>query len=188
MHARLLASLTATALALSGLALVATPADAAGSQANPRGRVTAHGGLASHQVPTAASPRNGGFSRGRVITLNCKVHGSAVRGNDLWYSVHGSKTRWVSARYVSNIGAAPRFCGDGFSRDGSVHASRLNRREGPSLASHRESTLRRGDRVEVVCHLPGLKRDGVVDWYQLGDGSWVSARYVSTPGRVALCA
>ena len=170
MHARLLASLTATALALSGLALVAAPADAAGSQANTRGRVTAHGGLASHQVPTAASPRNGGFARGRVITLNCKVHGSAVRGNDLWYSVHGSATRWVSAR------------------NGLVTASCLNRREGPSLASHRESTLRRGDRVEVVCHLPGLKRDGVVDWYQLGDGSWVSARYVSTPGRVALCA
>ncbi len=185
---RLLAAAITIATALSGTALVAAPADAHGSGV-ARGRVIAHGGLVAHQVPTVDSPRHGSFARGRVLSLNCKVRGSTVRGNDLWYSVHSSDNQWVSARYVDNVGAAPRWCGDGLVRHGRVSASRLNLRVGPSLASDREGTLTRGRRVDVVCHLPGLARDGVVDWYQLAHGSWVSARYVTgLNGRVALCA
>ena len=185
---RLLAAAATIATALSGLAVVAGPADAHGSDL-ARGRVIAHGGLVAHQVPTADSPRHGSFARGRVLSLNCKVRGSTVRGNDLWYSVHSSDNQWVSARYVDNVGAAPRWCGDGLVRHGRVTASRLNLRVGPSLASKREAVVPRGSRVNVVCHLPGLARDGVQDWYQLAHGSWVSARYVSAlNGRVALCA
>lgn len=186
MQTRLLVTATTIATALAGIGLGASSATAASTIAT--GRVTVNG-LVAHHVPTTAAPRVGSYQRGTRLGLNCKVHGPSVGGNDIWYSLHFSDFRWVSARYVANVGAAPRWCGDGLTRHGRVTTSALTRREGPSLASRREGTVSRGTRVSVVCHVPGLKRDGVTSWYELSNGSWISARYVSAlDGRPALCA
>jgi hypothetical protein len=37
------------------------------------------------------------------IELVCKTYGDEVDGNDVWYRLVGSSSRWVSARYVENL-------------------------------------------------------------------------------------
>lgn len=154
------------------------------------GRVNANLGLIAHYVPTSAAPRYGSYAEGTRLRLVCKVHSVPIGGNDLWYLVRGSHRRWVSARYVDNIGAAPRYCGDGHSSRGSVNTDRLNRREAPTLRAAKDGTLLRDARVSVVCWVDGLgEGTGDTQWYQLASGSWVSADYIgSTKRRVELCA
>ena len=187
----MLRSRTATALVMIvaslGAGTAVSPADASTGYV---GRVDAHRGLVAHYVPTAAAPRYGGYADGTRLRLVCKVHSVPIGGNDLWYLVQGSKRRWVSARYVENIGSAPRFCGDGRASRGRVTAHRLNRREAPTLRAAEQGTLERHDRVRIVCWVDGLgEGDGDTQWYQLANGSWVSADYIgATKRRVELCA
>lgn len=99
----------ATIAATLGAVLAATPAESATRYA---GRDNANVGLVAHYVPTAAAPRHGSQGDGNRLNLVCKVRNVSVGGNDLWYLVRGSKRRLVSARYVDNLGTAPRFSGD----------------------------------------------------------------------------
>ena len=54
----------------------------------------------------------GALPKGEKVKIVCKVNAQpAVDGNPRWYKIlfhHG--TGWVAARYVKNIGPAPRFC------------------------------------------------------------------------------
>lgn len=153
------------------------------------GEVNSNRGLIAHPVPSSGTPRSGSYGDGARLTLICKVRSVSIGGNDLWYLVRDSKEQWVSARYVDNIGAAPRLCGDGRSSKAYVDTARLNRREGPTLRTAVDGVLQRNARVSVVCWLEGLSEGaGDGQWFQLDSGSWISAKYVSpTKRRVELC-
>ncbi len=181
---------SATALASLATAIMAGVGAPAHAATGYQGRVDATGGLVAHYVPSSDAAKYGSYADGARLRLTCKVHSESVDGNDLWYLVRGSKGRWVSARYVDNVGAAPRVCGDGLQSKGTVITDRLNRREAPTLRAAKDGVLTRDDQVSVVCWVDGL-REGTGDtvWYQLAGGSWVSADYISPmKRRVELCA
>ncbi len=178
----------ATIAATLGVGLAAAPtADAATS--GYVGTVNADDGLVAHYVPSAAAPKYGSYGDGTELSLVCKVRSDSVGGNDRWYLVKGSARRWVSARYVDNVGAAPRFCGDGATSKARTTA-RLNRREAPTLRAAKQGVLKRHARVAVVCWVDGLGEEaGDTRWYQLASGSWVSADHVgASKRRIELCA
>ncbi|MBE8472603.1 SH3 domain-containing protein [Streptomyces justiciae] len=48
--------------------------------------------------------------RGEVVSIFCKTPGQTVGGNPLWYLLTDGTWAWGAARYIDNIGAAPRWC------------------------------------------------------------------------------
>lgn len=44
----------------------------------------------------------------KTISLVCKVQSQNIGGNSLWY--YTSQGSWVSAKYITNVGAAPQWC------------------------------------------------------------------------------
>ncbi|NUR64548.1 MAG: SH3 domain-containing protein [Streptomyces sp.] len=48
--------------------------------------------------------------RGEVVSIFCKTPGQTVQGNPLWYLLTDGTWAWGAARYIDNIGAAPRWC------------------------------------------------------------------------------
>ncbi|MET7485504.1 SH3 domain-containing protein [Streptomyces sp. NPDC005538] len=48
--------------------------------------------------------------RGEHVSIFCKTRGSNVQGNNLWYLLTDGTWAWGSARYIDNIGPAPRWC------------------------------------------------------------------------------
>ena len=48
--------------------------------------------------------------RGERVSIFCKTGGSNVQGNPLWYLLTDGTWAWGSARYIDNIGPAPRWC------------------------------------------------------------------------------
>lgn len=174
--------------AAAGMVIVGLAATAPSAEATTvyKGKVTANGGLSIRPAPSTHSGSDGKVAKGKTIKIDCKVPGSSVNGNRLWYALSGDKG-WVSARYVDNVGAAPKYCpasdtefGDGRTRDA------LNMRSGPHFNDAKRGTLKKGQRVNAVCY---VKSSAGVDnnfrWYLLDNDSWVSAAYVkrlSTPG------
>ena len=175
-----LVAIATTALLPLGVLAVA-PAQA--STATYTGKVTASA-LNVRFAPTSAAPKVGSLVRGATVNIQCKVFGPRVDGNDLWYKL--STGRWITARYVSNIGAAPRFCGDGKEYYGRVASTgSLNVRSGPHTANAKVSSAPRGATLSIVCKVDSQSIDGNRRWYQLvgdGGGQWVAARYVSNIG------
>lgn len=174
------AALATAVVATLGSGLMATPADAATTYV---GKVDARGGLKAHFVPASGTPTIDSFANGSRIRLVCKVRSVEVKGNDLWYRVKARNQKWVSAKYVDNIGRAPRLCGEPTRTTGKVTTDTLNRREAPLLRADKEGRLHRGDRVTAVCWINGMQNNqSDKAWYQLGNGTWVSARYLDAPG------
>lgn len=175
------AALAAATAALIPLGMIAT---APGAQADTtyKGKVTTS--LNVRSAPTTASAKAGSLSRGQTITIRCKVFGPSVAGNSLWYKL--SNGRWATARYISNIGAAPRFCGSGREYVGKVTSrTALAVRSGPSTRNAKVSSAPRGMELALVCKVDNQRIDGNPRWYQLtgdGGGQWVSARYVANVG------
>ncbi len=184
--------LAATLAAIASTALVGVGPAHASSEGPYTGKVTAHGGLVARRAPATSFARTGGFAQGARIRIICKVHGPAVRGNDLWYSVRGSRSRWVSARYVRNIGRAPRLCGDGQTSTGTVRVgtgTHLILRAGPSTRTARVGVRSKGDTLRVSCWWDGQRLGNTSQWYQLTNGAWVAAHLISpTSPRVEICA
>lgn len=147
-----------------------------------QGKVTT--GVNVRSAPTSAAPKTGSLARGTTVTIQCKVYGPSVAGNDLWYKL--STGRWVTARYIDNIGAAPRFCGSGTEYNGRVSSqTSLAVRSGPHTANAKVSSVPRGGQVFIVCKVDSQRIDGNPRWYQLvgdGGGQWVAARYVTNVG------
>lgn len=168
----------ATAVLLPAVWLAVAPqANAATSY---QGRVTAT--LNVRSAPTTAAADVGTLRTGATISIQCKVFGPSVGGNTLWYKL--STGRWVTARYVANIGSAPRFCGNGQEYDGRA-AAFLNVRSGPNTANATVSTAPQGTFLALVCKVDSQVIGGNPRWYQLsGDsgGQWVAARYVTNIG------
>ncbi|MER7924900.1 MULTISPECIES: SH3 domain-containing protein [unclassified Streptomyces] len=48
--------------------------------------------------------------RGERVSIFCKTGGSNVQGNPLWYLLTDGTWAWGAARYIDNIGPAPRWC------------------------------------------------------------------------------
>ncbi|WP_030170354.1 SH3 domain-containing protein [Streptomyces sp. NRRL S-813] len=87
------------------------PAD--GSDNSPRfyrGVVTARGGLALRARPDRGSPVVRVARKGEVVWIHCKTPGQDVNGNPLWYLLADGAWSWGTARYIDNIGPAPRWC------------------------------------------------------------------------------
>ncbi|WP_217246449.1 SH3 domain-containing protein [Streptomyces sp. AC602_WCS936] len=78
-------------------------------QARYRGVVTAH------RLALRTSPTRGGeviryAHRGETVHIYCKTPGDKVKGNPLWYLLTDGTWAWGAARYIDNIGPAPRWC------------------------------------------------------------------------------
>jgi len=74
-----------------------------------RGRVTAK------TLALRARPDRGGqiiryAHRGEIVSIFCKTGGQNVDGNRLWYLLADGTWAWGAARYIDNIGSAPRWC------------------------------------------------------------------------------
>jgi hypothetical protein len=75
-----------------------------------KGRVTAHGGLVLRDAPTRGSAVIRVEPYGAIVHIFCKTRGEWVGGNNLWYLLTDGTWAWGSAKYIDNIGAAPRWC------------------------------------------------------------------------------
>ena len=74
------------------------------------GRVTAVSGLLLRDRPTRSSRIVGQVPYGAVVHIFCKTTGDNVDGNNRWYLLTNGTWAWGSARYIANIGTAPRWC------------------------------------------------------------------------------
>ena len=61
------------------------------------------------QAPTNKSKIVGSLTYGTQVRVLCKVNGPTVDGNRRWYQLQDG--RWVTARYMQNVGDAPQLCG-----------------------------------------------------------------------------
>jgi uncharacterized protein YraI len=174
-----IAGLAVTTLAVTAgsLGLTTAPAHAVGH--DYRGKVVSKINLTTRLVPTTASEAIGSAKPGQRVHLFCKVRGNSVDGNNIWYAYPGAN-KWVSARYVANIGAAPRWCGSDQKLAIGQTIATLNEHTGPSTAASRVGLLTRGTKVKIACGVYGPRVDGNPRWYWLASSHrWVSARYVA---------
>lgn len=182
---------TAAALAVTGLgAAIAFPATAnADHDGTSRGRVTAHR-LAERVGPSHhVSKVDGGFSKGDVIRIDCRLPGSAVDGDRTWY-LAGSGY-WVSGRHVRIVKGHARRCERG-SAMGTTTA-KVNVRKAPTTVDGKLGTIRAGvSTVHVFCKVSGGNVGNNTFWYATawGNGSrtgYVHSEYVDVRGKVKFC-
>ncbi|HIT76350.1 MAG TPA: SH3 domain-containing protein [Candidatus Avipropionibacterium avicola] len=168
-----------TAVVAAGLAVgsvaAASPAHAAGGY---KGKVIAKKGLVIRSAPSSHAKATGSLEKGDKISLDCKANGPKVDGNGMWYELSNGKG-WVTARYVDNIGAAPKLCpvadtefGVGKTKSG------VNMRSGPTTDDSIRGALPKGTKVTVRCYVKSEKVGSHQLWYLLDNGSWVSAANV----------
>jgi hypothetical protein len=125
----------ATAAGLLAAAAAVTPAaaahddrDPAGGNGNHHGHHDPSGGNGNHHDPrlfqgvvTAntlalrSAPNRGSqiirhAHKGDIVSIFCKTGGETVDGNPLWYLLTDGTWAWGAARYIDNIGPAPRWC------------------------------------------------------------------------------
>ncbi|KPI01183.1 hypothetical protein OK074_5593 [Actinobacteria bacterium OK074] len=84
-----------------------------GDRDNPRlykGRVTARDGLRLRSAPTRGSRTIRIAPYGEIVRIFCKTPGQTVDRNNLWYLLTDGTWAWGAARYIDNIGPAPRWC------------------------------------------------------------------------------
>ncbi|MFB7086570.1 SH3 domain-containing protein [Streptomyces sp. NPDC056296] len=73
------------------------------------------GVVTTDRLPLRTSPTRGGeviryARRGETVRIYCKTPGDKVKGNPLWYLLTDGTWAWGPARYIDNIGPAPRWC------------------------------------------------------------------------------
>ncbi|MFV0133657.1 SH3 domain-containing protein [Streptomyces sp. HMX87] len=78
-------------------------------QGQYKGVVTART-LALRSAPNRGSQVIRYAHRGEVVHIYCKTPGQKVKGNPLWYLLTDGTWAWGAARYIDNIGPAPRWC------------------------------------------------------------------------------
>lgn len=136
--------LTVTTLAVTAASFgVATaPAQATG---HATGKVTSKINLRMRSGPTTTARTIGSVPPRSHLRLACKTHGTTVGGNTTWYRLSNGH-RWVSARYVANVGAPPGWCASGGSTS---HPA-------PSKTQHRQALRHRTPKAShVVVAVPG---------------------------------
>ncbi|WP_443033064.1 SH3 domain-containing protein [Streptomyces sp. DH10] len=122
----------ATAAGLLAAAAAVTPAAAAHDVWDPSGGNGNHhdpsGGNGNHHDPSLfrgvvtantlalrSAPNRGSqiirhAHKGDIVSIFCKTGGETVQGNPLWYLLTDGTWAWGAARYIDNIGPAPRWC------------------------------------------------------------------------------
>jgi hypothetical protein len=75
-----------------------------------KGRVTAKSGLVLRDAPTRGSRVVRVEPYRAIVPIFCKTSGDNVHGNNLWYLLTDGTWAWGSAKYIDNIGQAPRWC------------------------------------------------------------------------------
>ncbi len=172
---------------------VVTPAATVPPWTKYKGKVIAIGGLTIRSAPSTHTSNKGIVANGTTVTIDCKVHGTSVGGNRRWYRLTNGKG-WVSARYVTNIGSAPRYCPiDDTAGGGTSHTTAaVNRRQGPHLNDAWFGTLPKGTEIHVICSVKSTARvGGNYTWFLLTDRSWVTDAYlkrvVTRPSNWGLC-
>ncbi|MGN9760582.1 SH3 domain-containing protein [Streptomyces sp. SD31] len=73
------------------------------------GRVTANT-LLLRSAPNRRSQVIRVVHKGDIVRIFCKTPGQRVQGNPLWYLLADGTWAWGAARYIENIGPAPRWC------------------------------------------------------------------------------
>lgn len=73
------------------------------------------GVVTADSLALRAAPNRGGqiiryAYRGEVVHIFCKTPGQSIQGNPLWYLLTDGTWAWGAARYIDNIGPAPRWC------------------------------------------------------------------------------
>ncbi|MGK5697999.1 SH3 domain-containing protein [Streptomyces sp. URMC 128] len=66
--------------------------------------------LALRSAPNRGSQIIRFAHRGDIVKIFCKTGGETVQGNPLWYLLTDGTWAWGAARYIDNIGPAPRWC------------------------------------------------------------------------------
>ncbi|HEY6738100.1 MAG TPA: SH3 domain-containing protein [Actinopolymorphaceae bacterium] len=143
------------------------------TSATAKGRVIAP--LAVRTLYTTVAKRVGTLHKGKVVTIYCKHNGVPVDGNPRWYKL--GNNRWVSARYVTNIGPAPKWCGGSTQKAKVVGKPGVTIRTAPTTRSRAVGHLAYGKVVPIICKVNGQTVGGNPRWYQLYSGRWISARY-----------
>jgi hypothetical protein len=185
------ASIRALAVGLAAALAVAVPAVGI-AHAGGDNPMPAQGKLIkttwSYSFATKASKKIQTFRKGTHVYVLCKLNGVPVDGNKRWYNLADdyNATQWVPARYVTNIGPAPKACSARAELAfGKVIAKpSLTKRAKPTSKSAAKGTIRYGTKVDILCKTTGPKVGGNALWYQLTNGRWVTARYVDNLGRV----
>ncbi|MEU2404541.1 SH3 domain-containing protein [Streptomyces rubiginosohelvolus] len=75
-----------------------------------KGRVIAKPYLLLRDKPTRSSRVVGSVKYGSYVNIFCKTKGDNVDGNNRWYLLTDGTWAWGSARYIENIGTAPKWC------------------------------------------------------------------------------
>ncbi|MGW8635358.1 SH3 domain-containing protein [Streptomyces sp. NPDC055793] len=91
----------------------ATGGDWGGDGRREQGRY--RGVVTTDRLPLLTSPSRGSeviryARRGETVRIHCKAPGNRVRGNPLWYLLTDGTWAWGAARYIDNVGPAPRWC------------------------------------------------------------------------------
>ncbi|MEU6356402.1 SH3 domain-containing protein [Streptomyces sp. NPDC047072] len=73
------------------------------------------GVVTASSLALRAAPNRGGqiiryAYQGEVVHIFCKTSGQTIQGNPLWYLLTDGTWAWGAARYIDNIGPAPRWC------------------------------------------------------------------------------
>lgn len=178
------AALVAAAAVLPGASLAT--ANAAVGSGRPVGVVIAKGGLVAHATPSTHSPRVASYRAGKRLALDCKVVGTKVDGNRQWYTIRSdaSGLLWVSARYVRNVGAAPRTCDPMHGTVAATTTARLNLRQGASVADRKLGQLAPGATLRAVCRTQASIRH---NWVLTASGRWVAKGYLHLRHHLRMC-
>lgn len=134
------------------------------------GKVIAKTSLAERTGPSTELGKAGkGYGEGTIISIDCKLNGSTVDGNPRWYKIKGEKS-WVSARYVENIGEAPKSCTAG---DWAYEVTKKTSvREGPSTDDKKLGTATVGEEITTRYHVAdGEEVDGNTQWVAVDTGN-----------------
>ncbi|MCF6524250.1 SH3 domain-containing protein [Streptomyces sp. JJ36] len=183
---------TATGVLAAGTAAGPALANQAVPDDGPyKGRVIAKTGLNVRTGPSTRFRVVDVLPFGTVVGIRCKVRGEVIDGNPRWYKLNDGRfvDGFSAARYITNIGPAPRWCHDkGRAKfKGQVIArSGLNVRSGPSTRFRIVDTIPFGTIVGIKCKVNGQVIDGNPRWYKLDDGRFVdgfsAARYIRNIG------
>ncbi|MCD7439262.1 SH3 domain-containing protein [Streptomyces lincolnensis] len=66
--------------------------------------------LALRSAPNRGSQIIRFAKKGEIVKIFCKTGGQTIDGNPLWYLLTDGTWAWGAARYIDNIGPAPRWC------------------------------------------------------------------------------
>ncbi|MEV0634997.1 SH3 domain-containing protein [Streptomyces sp. NPDC050619] len=121
-------AIAVAAAALLGSVATATPAVASddwGSDSHGNGNHHHHdddndpqlfqGVVTARTLALRSAPNRGSqiirfAHKGEVVSIFCKTGGETVDGNPLWYLLTDGTWAWGPARFIDNIGPAPRWC------------------------------------------------------------------------------